>query len=305
MAEQLHPAAQRVADALAGATDPVAALAAAPGADLTTFLLAVARARAAAVTPAELLRRQRDDRFVEPGTVDARTLHRAAATALDALPAVFEAVELAPVTPLGTHSTIATVHQDKVVTTSRGTEVAADPTNALTLVAAGRRRTGQDPVRLAATQRVLRAQPQGTAGQAHFTVLGLVTAGRDRGNLDFERAALVETLRALVSSVRGVTDTPLEIRVTSLRDAYTDALVGVAADALADASDDVTVVADPDRASGRGYYCDLCFKVHAGPDQAEVGDGGFVDWTRTLLGDRRERELIAGLGMDRLAGLAR
>ncbi|MGZ4678249.1 MAG: hypothetical protein ACXV8Y_17100 [Acidimicrobiia bacterium] len=299
MAGDARRAVTRVADALRESEDPITALARVPGADLGSFLLAVAHRRADAVTPAALMRRQRADRFVEPGTVDARALHRVAARALDALPAAFEVLELAPVAPLGTCSTVATVDQDKVVATMRGTEVAADPTNALTLLAGARRRSGSEPVRLAAVQRVLRAQPQ-SGGQAHFTVLGLVTSGRDRGNLDFERASLVETLGAVIACVRAVTDATIELRITSLRDSYTDALVDVAHDALTT----VTVVADPDRASGRGYYRDVCFKVRAGPDRIEIGDGGFVDWTRTLSGDRRERQLIAGLGVDRLTTLA-
>lgn len=114
------------------------------GADLTSFLLEVTRRRAAALSPAEVLRRAGADRFVEPGIVDARGLHRVIATVLDSIPATFEFIELAPVAPLGTHSAIATVHQHKVVSTVRGTEVAADPTNTLALVAALRRASGSE-----------------------------------------------------------------------------------------------------------------------------------------------------------------
>jgi hypothetical protein len=61
----------------------------------------------------------------------------------------------------------------------------------------------------------------------------------------------------------------------------------------------------PERDSGRAYYRGLCFKVFArsGADaeMLEVGDGGFVDWTAKLLGNRKERTLISGYGIDRLA----
>ncbi len=65
-------------------------------------------------------------------------------------------------------------------------------------------------------------------------------------------------------------------------------------------------MADPDRTSGRGYYRDLCFKVIArpGPDEVEVGDGGFTDWSARLTGDRKRRTLTAGLGVDRISALA-
>lgn len=31
-----------------------------------------------------------------------------------------------------------------------------------------------------------------------------------------------------------------------------------------------------------------------------IGDGGFVDWTQKLLGNKKERCLISGIGLDRL-----
>ena len=300
MADELHPAARRVADALVGTDDPVAAVVATSGADLTSFLLEVAQRRAAAVTPAEIVRRLRDDRLAEPGAVDARALHRTAARLLDALPTDVEVVELSPVAPLGTCSAVATVDQKKIVSTTRGSEVAADPTNALAAIAASR----ADPdARLAAVQRVLRTQPFGAIGQQHFTVLGLVTTGRDRGDLGFERESLVTMLRALTDALSACTIGPVELRITSLRDAFTAGLADDARDAL---HPSVSIVADPDRTSGRGYYCDLCFKVVArpGPEEVEVGDGGFTDWSALLTGDRKRRTLIAGLGVDRIASLA-
>src|SRR5262249_60409052 len=63
------------------------------------------------------------------------------------------------------------------------------------------------------------------------------------------------------------------------------------------------VIQAPERQSGRAYYRDLCFKVFAaaGGQRFEVGAGGFVDWTAKLLGNRKERLLISGYGLDRLA----
>ena len=67
----------------------------------------------------------------------------------------------------------------------------------------------------------------------------------------------------------------------------------------------MTVRRDPARTSGRGYYRDLCFKIHVGTatGSIEIGDGGFTDWTRRLLAGPKERLLISGLGLDRLAGV--
>lgn len=51
------------------------------------------------------------------------------------------------------------------------------------------------------------------------------------------------------------------------------------------------------------YYPSLCFKldVVAGGEQVDVADGGVVDWTQSLLGNRKERLTIGGLSLDRLA----
>jgi hypothetical protein len=64
-------------------------------------------------------------------------------------------------------------------------------------------------------------------------------------------------------------------------------------------------VTDHDRAGGRGYYRDVCFKVNALVDDTttEIGDGGFTDWTARLLANGKERLLITGYGLDRLAAL--
>ncbi len=304
MAGDVRAAVARVTTALA-TDDIVGALAEdVSGADLTSFLLEVMRRRAASRSSSDLLRQVATDRLVEPGLVDARHLHRTITTIFDALPAAFEVIELSPVVPLGAHSTVATVHQHKVVATVRSSEVAADPTNALALIAAISRRQGPSTAthRLAAVQRVLRAQPFGAVGQQHFTVLGVVTAGRDRGDLAFEREALREQLGTLVAATRAVTTFPIRIAITNLRDAYTAALVDDVRAVVSDAE----IAADPDRTGGRGYYLDLCFKISVdGPAGAiEVGDGGFTDWTRRLTGNRKERLLISGLGIDRLTTLA-
>ncbi len=62
---------------------------------------------------------------------------------------------------------------------------------------------------------------------------------------------------------------------------------------------------DHDRAAGRGYYRDVCFKVNtlANGVPAEIGDGGFTDWTARLVASKKERLLISGYGLDRLAML--
>lgn len=279
-----------------------------PGSDLTTLLLAAMRARAERVRAPDVLRRYREDRFVSPAQVPHRQLRAAEDAVLSALPAEFDVVTLAPVVPLGTHAALGGVDQNNVLTTIRGTEVAADPTSALAVEAAARRAGRRDgavrlagEVRLAALQRVLRAQRfDGPASFAHFTLLGLVSAGRDTGNLGFERRHAVEHLRIAVDAVRAalpgrdaeVALTVLDPRFEAVAQAVREALPGV--------------VDDPHRQAGRRYYHGLCFKliVDDGEQRFDLGDGGFVGWTQAMLADRKERLLISGIGVERLALLA-
>lgn len=276
------------------------------GAELTTLLLEVFRLRAARLTPPAVLRRYLDDRFTAPAEVPFRTLRRVEDLLLSAVPDEFEPLTLSPVAPLGTHSVVGTVNQNKVVSTVRGTEVAADSTNGLALEAAARRKAAldgnsrsTDVIRLAAIQRVVRGQQfAGPARFAHFSLLAVVTAGRDTGNLAFERQHATEHLALLTGALRRAGASRVQIRLTTIDPRYS-----AVAEAVAESIRDAEVLDDPGREAGRGYYTGLCYKVLAGNsgELSELGDGGFVVWTQQLLGSRKERLLTSGVGVDRVA----
>ncbi|MFF1614675.1 hypothetical protein ACFVYA_43525 [Amycolatopsis sp. NPDC058278] len=264
------------------------------GADLTTVQLEIARRRAARLAGPDVLRRHREDRFAAPSPLPFALLRRVEDAALGAATG-FDLVTLSPLVPLGTHSAVAGVAQHRVVPTGRGTEVAADPTTGLALEAAVRR-SAEDVVRLAAVQRVVRAQQVPAGLFAHFSLFGAVTAGRDAGDLAFERQHLAEHARLLAAACRALGASAVELGVTVLDPRF---------EGLLDTVPDVPVHPFPDREGGRGYYEGLCFKVYAsfGGELAEVGDGGFTPWTRKLLGNAKERLLTSALGVDRLATL--
>lgn len=279
------------------------------GADLTTLLLEVFRRRAERLSPAEVMRRYRGDRFVAPAPISFAALRRAEDALLSELPDGFELLVLAPVLPLAAHTAVATVDPRKVVATVRGSEVAADPTNALALEASLRRSAAlaADPrsralIRLAASQRVVRAQYfDGPGMLAHFQLFGLVTAGRDTGSQSFEHQQLTEHLRFAARGLAAAGARRTRIRLTCLAESAGSVVEQVRHDLAA--LPDVDVSEDPDRSTGRGYYTGLCFKVYAGiaGQELEIGDGGFVDWSQLFTGNRKERLLISGLGVDRLA----
>jgi hypothetical protein len=296
-------ATERVVEA-AGGTDAVDRLVGLPGADLTTLLLEVTRRRAARLTPADVLRRFTSDRFTAPAALPFDRLRATEDRLISLLPQGFELVTLAPVVPLGTHSVVGLVHQNQVLATIRGTEVAADATNGLALLAAARRQAAlasrsAEVVHLAAPQRVVRAQQVRGAGRfAHFGLLGLASAGRDTGDLAFERQHVATHARYVMSVAVALTGAG-ELRLT-VADPHL-APVGAAVRSALAALRDVTVVDDPDRVAGHGYYTGLCFKAFAVTTEGqrhEIGDGGLLDWTARLLGNRKERLATSGIGID-------
>ncbi len=301
MEDQASGALDRAARGIGG-MDIVTRLAGLSGSDFASVMLEVARRRAGRETPASVLRRYRNDRFVRPGGTPWRSGRRAEDLLLGCLPAEVDMVTVAPLVPLGTHSALGTVSQHKVVTALRACEVAADPTNALALEAAVRRaETGQATVRLAAIQRVTRAQRFPPGWAAHFSLFAMVTAGAVESGFQFERTALAGHLRFAVAGLRAarllpqVALTPLSATGERIADAVAAELAALP----------TSIVADHGRMAGRGYYRDACFKVSALLDgvPTEIGDGGFTDWTARLLSNQKERLLISGYGLERLAAL--
>jgi hypothetical protein len=295
---------ERILRAIGGSA-AVGQLASLNASDFTSLMLTVARKRAARESPASLLRRYRADRFVQPAQADWRLIRAVEDTLAAHLLAGTELVTLPPLVPFGCHAVLGPMSQDRVVTAMRAVEVAADPTNALALEAAIRRRASGPAaaVRLAAFQRVVRGQLPPPGYLPHFGLLGLATAGRDDGGFRFERTAVAEHVCSLAAGLDAVGLGPARLALTPLSSAGEAIAAALPAEL---AGTGVEVAVDRDRGSGRGYYRALCFKINvvSGADGwAEVGDGGFTDWTARLTASGKERLLISGIGIDRVVML--
>jgi histidyl-tRNA synthetase len=62
------------------------------------------------------------------------------------------------------------------------------------------------------------------------------------------------------------------------------------------------------RLTGLGYYDGPCFHIKMTNDRGEsfmLADGGFVQWTQRLLGDKKERLLTSAIGIELLCRLFR
>ncbi len=269
-------------------------------ADLQTLLLDVARQRASRVTPAEVLRRWRQDRFVRPSGADPRRLTTMEARLWELLPAGFDPVELSPVVPLGTCVAVAPVSQNRIVTTMRGAEVLSDSANALAVEAADRRssQAPEEEVHLAVHHRLLRAQRFPAGWSSHFPLLTLVSSARDTGSAHTQARLLSLHLGYWQSVLRGLGG---QVKLTIFNPAVRER---IAASLLA-ASADAPIVEGPERAQWHGYYTDAAFILQAtdGEQRVEVGDGGFTTWTAQLMGNAKERCLISCVSTERLLAL--
>jgi hypothetical protein len=263
--------------------------------DLQSALLDVSRERAGKLTPARVMDRWRHDRFVQPSQADPRALVRTQARLWDLLPDRFTGVELSPVTPLGTCSAVATIHQNMVLSTMRNTEVASDPTNELALEAAVRRRAGAERVDLATCQRVVRAQVNDAPGMsAHFQLFALVSSARDTGSGRTEAELLLDHLRYWYA----VLGEQAEFTFTT----FAPSAVQERIDDTVRPGLPVKFVEDTGRTKGAGYYSGTAIGVGVGGN--ELGDGGFTRWTADLLGDAKERCLISCVSTERLTAVS-
>jgi hypothetical protein len=280
--------------------------------DLQSLLLRVYKARAAALGPADVLRRYAENRFVKPPGVPPLDSMRLDALAFSLLPDGFEVVELSPLSPLGASSALGPVDQDKIVSTIRNTEVLSDPTNAMALECALRRsrapRPGAGEIKLACSQRLVRAQSiSGPAAFAHFRMLALCTSGRDSGSLGFELGAALEHIEFFLRlfealDADGYAIGPLRLKLVPFSAPLEELARGRLLAALAERSPGLRIEIDGLSAEKRGYYSGLRYQLFARDDSGEelfIVDGGTTDWTQKLLADRKERFMTSGMGSER------
>jgi len=175
------------------------------GSGLQSLLLDVLRDRVSSGLPASAFSRLLPP-LLQPSAVDARLLLDVDRAAFAAA-AGFEAIDLSPVNALGATRTLGGQSQNNLLSTIRNAEVLGDPTIAMSILAATRRRVAHRPAvkveRLCASHRVVRLQPLDFPGfTPHFRLFGMISAGRDTGSSGFELAELREHVRVFLRLFR-------------------------------------------------------------------------------------------------------
>jgi hypothetical protein len=177
------------------------------GSDLQSLLVHVFQQRACGLREHDLMAAS-ERALVAPSRVSARLLNQFDQAAFT-VAGTFEALDLSPVAPLGLNHVLGEIDQNNVLTTIRNAEVLGDPTPALALECARRRKDvklrAARAVRLCASARVIRLQPFDFPGYTpHFRLFALVTAGRDSGSHAFEIEHLGEHIRFYLELCRAL-----------------------------------------------------------------------------------------------------
>lgn len=274
--------------------------------ELWSLLLSVLEQRAAQRPPSVVRQQWETDRFVQPCAVNQRTLNELDSHLLAAA-ADFEALELSPLAPLASCSTVALTSQNRIVSTARGTEVVSDPTNVLALECARRLREAPDAViKLTTSHRCVRAQaiPKRPGFAAHFRMFCLASAAHERKDHGFATEALIEHIRTHLAALDRLEQHGYRFPERKLRLLSTPERSHLAQRITAAIPEIPVTLALLEHK----YYDGLRFMLDAGtPDGNAIPliDGGAFDWLRKLTDNKRMVYVASGMGSQLAAMLFR
>jgi hypothetical protein len=271
------------------------------GTELNTLLLDLFQVRAKVLKPAEVLDQFAKNRFSLPSAVNTIDfLELELAWLKEAARQGFVPMTLSSLAPLGACSVFGTIHQNNVVSATRGTEVVSDATNVLAFITSQRYKSEKNPslVKHAVVHRHVRAQglahPSHTA---HFGIFCLTTGGVDHGSFSFEMEQTVDHLNvhlALLVRQFKPEDLRLAIHLKNTPDEFLDRWKH----ALKNVSDkfETSFEAAPDKS----YYQHIQFRIYLKRQEEwiNLADGGTVDWTQQLLANKKHRFFISGMGIE-------
>jgi hypothetical protein len=274
-----------------------------PGSELQSLLLEVMRCRANERTPHDVLAQYRRDRFVRPAAIDQRIAVEID-THLLAAAEGFEAIELSPVTPLGTSSTMGPSDQHRVLSALRSTEVVSDPTNVLALECAQRLRAAPDlphGVHFATSQRVIRAQaiPKDKPNwAAHFRIFCLASAGREVADHAFAADTLTHHITTMQRALNRLEQHGYRFGARRI-DILTTEARSELGDRIAAAVGGTRKLLDHPYYSGGLRYM-LWVTLPSG-EQIPLIDGGLFDWVAKLTANQRNVFAASGMGAQLVA----
>jgi hypothetical protein len=292
----------------AGDSDLLDKLLALPKSDLNTLLLEVYKLQAEKLTPNGLLKAYQSNRFAVPSEIDPIAFHQMETDLLKIADNMgISGILLSPSALFGSCSVFGCVDQNNVISATRGTETLPDPTNMLAVIISDRLKTEvitkTQTVHYCTTARVVRSQAfSGKRSFSHFGLFCMVSYGMDSGSYSCEKELLVKHLayyNRLFSKKYGA---KLSV-ILRKRGGYTDGdgFFKRMTELIQSELPEVPLFFDLEH-EDNNYYKGINYKIYIEKDneKVEIGDGGFVDWIAKLIGNKKARCLISGVGMDRM-----
>ena len=166
--------------------------------DLTTLLLPIMEKKVAKLTPLDVIKNYENNRLCQPANTGQRDLLEIDSLIYKILPDRFEDIELSPVSAIGSNCALTKISPKVVLETIRSVEVNADPTTALALECARKRRQQNDieEIHLATSHRSLRLQlfTDKSGFKPHFRSFCLASSGKNYGRENFAAVSLAAHL---------------------------------------------------------------------------------------------------------------
>ncbi|GAB3225883.1 hypothetical protein J0A67_08135 [Algoriphagus aestuariicola] len=265
-----------------------------------SLILEIYRQRVEKMSPSQVLRDFGKNRFTQPLKVEPIQLLKTEAKWLKkAKKAGFTPILLSPVSPLGTCSAVAKVNQNNVVSALRNTEVVADATNVLALQLSQDLKNTPKPgtQSYATVHRHVRAQHYENPNfTAHFGIFCLASAGKNRGNFDFELEEANRHIKLLIERLEKFFPRDKISFKFFLRDENPALRQRLQDSQNTWTGFPVTFHSD----SSQQYYQLFQFKIYAkvGENLIDFADGGPVDWVASLSGNKKMRCFISGIGLE-------
>lgn len=279
-----------------------------PKSDLNTLLLEAYKLQAEKLTPTGLLKAYQANRFAVPSEIDPIAYHQMETELLETAQDMgINGILLSPSAPFGSCSAFGCVDQNNVISGARGTETLPDPTNMLAVIISDSLKNGviskTQMVHYCTTARVVRAQAfSGKGFFSHFGIYCMVSSGMDSGSYSCEKELLVKQLTYYKSLFIKKYGAKLSV-VLRKRGGYRDGdgFFKRMTERMQRELPDVPLSFDLEH-EDNNYYKGINFKLYIekNNEKVEIGDGGFVDWIARMIGNRKARCLISGVGMDRM-----
>jgi len=277
--------------------------------DFTSLLLEVFNRQSEGITPTDVLKQFEKNRYTVPSEIDPVAYHLLEAEFLKLAQKMdIQTLLLSPASPFAGCSAFGCVNQNNVVSAIRGTEILSDPTNMLAIIIAenikNKKINNDTAVHYCTTARVLRAQPfPAIKGYySHFGIFCIVSCGKDTGSYNCEKTLFAKQLAYYRVLLKEKYNANLSV-VIRKRSGYADDIgfISSMADLVKIELPDVPVSIDIED-SDNNYYKGINYTIYMEKENSkiEIGDGGFVDWMQKLTGNKKERCLLSGIGLDRL-----